>query len=125
MSGTSYLHNSTWGNSDKAIQKYCPAKCGQREFNISMLSQARIKNNSWYINWLKSKGNRLYDLENQIVQTDTTIYTNDYALMEEHYHNLAYESSIVHFYFDDLYREKHSAIDVPPPMGKNHLYANT
>ena len=88
-----------------------------------MLSQARIKNNSWYINWLKSNGNRLYDLENQIAHTDNTLLLYDYDLMEEHYHNLAYESSIVHFYFDDLYREKHSAIDVPPPMGKNYLFA--
>ena len=116
--GTSYLYNSTWGNSDNAIQKYCPAKCGQREFNVSLISQARLKNNSWYHNWLKATGNRLYDLENQIAKTDPSIYQDDYSMMEDHYHDLVNDSSVVHFYFDDLYKEKETAFEAPPPMGK-------
>ena len=115
--GTSYLYNSTWGNSDKAIQKYCPGKCGQREFNVSLISQAKLKNNSWYHNWLKATGNRLYDLEHQIVKTDPSVYQDDYAMMEDHYHDLAHDSSVVHFYFDDLYKEKETAFETPPLMG--------
>ena len=115
--GTSYLYNSTWGNSDKAIQKYCPAKCGQHEFNVSLISQTKLKNNSWYHNWLKTTGNRLYDLENQIDKTDSSFYQDDYSMMEDHYHDLAHDSSVVHFYFDDLYKEKETTFERPAPLG--------
>ena len=114
--GTSYLHNSTWGNSDKAIQKYCPAKCGQREFNVSLISQATLRNNSWYHNWLRAPGNRLYDLEHQIGVTYANVYPDDYTMMVEHYRDLAYDSSTVHFYFDDLYIEKETAFEAPPQI---------
>ena len=49
--------------------------------------------------------------------TDPRIYQDDFALMEDHYHDLAHDSSVVHFYFDDLYKEKESAFEAPPPMG--------
>ena len=123
--GTSYLYNSTWGNSDKAIQEYCPAKCGQREFNVSLISQSKLKNNSWYHNWLKASGNRLYDLEHQIAKTDPSTYQDDNSLMEDHYHDLARDSSVVHFYFDDLYKEKETAFEAPPPMGNIFLMCKT
>ena len=76
-----------------------------------------MKNNSWYLNWLNSKGNRLYDLKHQIEATDSSVHPDDYAMMEEHYHDLAHETSVVHFYFDGLYKEKETAFDQKPPMG--------
>ena len=85
---------------------------------MSLISQAKLKNNSWYHNWLKATGNRLYDLENQIAKTDPSVYQDDYSMMEDHYHDLAHDSSVVHFYFDDLYKEKETAFEAPPPMGK-------
>ena len=84
---------------------------------MSLISQARLKNNSWYHNWLKATGNRLYDLENQITKTDASDYQDDYSMMEDHYHDLAHDSSVVHFYFDNLYKEKETAFEAPPPMG--------
>ena len=87
---------------------------------MSLISQARLKNNSWYHKWLKATGNRLYDLENQIAKTDPSIYQADYSMMEDHYHDLAQDSSVVHFYFDDLYKEKETAFEAPPPMGRSY-----
>ena len=86
------------------------------------MSQAKLKNNSWYYKWLKATSNRLYDLENQIAQTDSSVYQDDYAMMEDHYHDLAHDSSVVHFYFDNLYKEKEIAFEAPPPMGKTYQY---
>ena len=86
---------------------------------MSVISQAKLKNNSWYHKWLKATGNRLYDLENQIAMTDANVHSDDYSLMEDHYQDLVHDSSVVHFYFEDLYKEKETAFEAPPPMGIN------
>ena len=49
--------------------------------------------------------------------TDARVYSNDYTMMEDHYHDLAHDSSVVQFYFDDLYMEKEIAFETPPPIG--------
>ena len=84
---------------------------------MSLISQANLKNSSWYHNWLRATGNRLYDLDNQISMTDSSIYPHDFAMMENHYYHLAHDSSVVHFYFNDLYKEKETVSEMPPPMG--------
>ena len=38
-------------------------------------------------------------------------------MMEDHYHDLAHDSSVVHFYFDDLYKEKETTFERPAPLG--------
>ena len=91
---------------------------------MSVISQAKLKNNSWYHNWLKATGNRLYDLGHQIAKTDPNVYKDDFSMMEDHYHDLAHDSSVVHFYFDDLYKEKETAFEAPPPMGNISLIFN-
>ena len=73
---------------------------------------------------MKSTGNRLYDLEHQIANTEASVYPDDYAMMEDHYQDLASDSSVVHFYFDDLYKEKETAFEAPPPMGNTFLIFN-
>ena len=76
-----------------------------------------MKNNSWYLKWLAAKGNRLYDLKNQIDMTDANIHPEDYAMMDDHYLDLAHDSSVVHFYFNNLYNEEETAFEAVPPIG--------
>ena len=105
------MYNATWGNSYKPIRQFCPALCGQREYHAKLISQSTLKNNSWYLRWLQSKGNRLYDLENQLTRYYFKGSPYDYALMEDHKEKLINDTSVLHFYFTNLRIEKERSIE--------------
>ena len=105
------MFNSTWGNTHKPIPLHCPSVCGHRQFNASIISQMKLKNDSWYIQWLRSKGNRLFDLENQLITPYFNGSIHDYALMEDHKRHLKNDTSVLHFYFGQLRSDKKRAID--------------
>ena len=107
------MYNSTWGNSYKPIRWFCPALCGQREYDATLISQSSLKNDSWYIRWLQTEGNRLYDLENQLTRYYFQGSPHDYALIEDHKQKLMNDSSVLHFYFDNLQFEKKRAFEPP------------
>ena len=111
--GTSYMFNSTLGNTHKPIPLHCPSKCGHRQFNATIISHSRLKNDSWYIQWLKSKGNRLYDLENQLNRPFFNGSVHDYALMQDHKRHLMNDTSVLHFYFGKLRSDGNRANDHP------------
>ena len=107
------MFNSTWGNTHKQIPIQCPAVCGQRQFNATIISQMRLKNDSWFIQWLKSSGNRLFDLENQLTRPFFNGSVYDYALINDHKKHLMKDTSVLHFYFDKLRSDRKMAIDFP------------
>ena len=111
--GTAYMFNSTWGSTHKPIPLHCPSMCGHRQFNATTISQSRLKNDSWYIQWLRSKGNRLFDLENQITRYLFNGSVHDYALMQDHKRHLMNDTSVLHFYFGKLRSERKKAADPP------------
>ena len=111
--GTSYMFNSTLGNTHKSIPLHCPSKCGHRQFNATIISQSWLRNDSWYIQWLKSKGNRLYDLENQLSRPFLNGSVHDYALMHDHKRHLINDTSVLHFYFGKLRSEREKTVDPP------------
>ena len=109
------MFNSTLGNTHKPIPLHCPSKCGHRQFNATIISQANLRNDSWYIQWLMSKGNRLFDLENQLTRPylfNGSVY--DYALMQYHKRHLMNDTSVLHFYFGKLRSGRKKAVDPPP-----------
>ena len=117
------MFNSTWGSTQKPIPLHCPSMCGHRQFNATIISEARLKNDSWYIRWLRSKGNRLFDLENQLTRPFFNGSIHDYALMEDHKKHLMNDTSVLHFYFGKLRSEREKAVDPPatPSMYSNFL----
>ena len=120
ITGTSYMYNSTWGNSYKPIRHFCPALCGQREYKAKLISQSALKNDSWYIRWLQSKGNRLFDLENQLTRYYFKGSQHDYALIEDHKMKLMNDTSVLHFYFGNLRFEKERTME--PPLAPSNQY---
>ena len=117
------MFNSTLGNTHKPIRWHCPSKCGHRQFNATIISQSRLRNDSWYIQWLMSKGNRLFDLENQLTRPLFNGSVHDYALMQDHKRHLMNDTSVLHFYFGKLRSERKKGIDTPatPSMCSNFL----
>ena len=113
------MYNATWGNTHKPIPIQCPAVCGQRQFNATIISQIRLKNDSWYIRWLKSKGNRLFDLENQLVVPYFNGSVHDYFLMESHKRHLMNDTSVLHFYFGKLRSNKKRTMETPANPSTN------
>ena len=111
--GTSYMFNTTWGNTHKPIPLHCPSVCGHRQYNATIVSQLRLRNDSWYIQWLRSKGNRLYDLENQLTRPFFNGSVHDYALMQDHKRHLMNDTSVLHFYFGKLRSEREKPVDPP------------
>ena len=107
------MFNSTWGNTHKSIPFYCPSMCGHRQFNATIISQSRLRDDSWYIQWLMSKGNRLFDLENQLTRPFFNGSVHDYALMQDHKRHLMNDTSVLHFYFGKLRSERKRAADPP------------
>ena len=122
ISGTSYMFNTTWGNAHKIIPWQCTPICGHRQYNATIKSQTRLMNNSWYVEWLKSKGNRLYDLENQLTRPYFNGNLYDYALMEDHRKHLMNDTSVLHFYFGKLKSDRKKTID-PAASPSNHYYS--
>ena len=116
------MYNSTWGNTHRPIDVQCPAICGHREFNASIASQSRLRNNSWYVQWLMTKGNRLYDLENQLVRPYFNGSLYDYVLMEDHKRHLMNDSSILHFHFGHLRFERTRTFDPPPSLSNAYTF---
>ena len=111
--GTSYMFNSTLGNTHKPIPLHCPSRCGHRQFNATIISQSRLRNDSWFMQWLMSKGNRLFDLENQLTRPLFNGSVHDYALMQDHKRHLMYDTSVLHFYFGKLRSGRKEAVDQP------------
>ena len=114
------MYNSTWGYPFKPIHLFCPALCGQREYQAKLISQSNLKNNSWFIRWLQSKGNRLYDLENQLTRYFFKESLHDYALMEDHKMKLMNDTSVLHFYFGNLRFEKERSME--PSLASSTQY---
>ena len=112
--GTSYMFNSTWGNTHKQIPLQCPSMCGHRQFNATIKSQSSLGNDSWFVQWLQSKGNRLFDLKNQLTKPYFKGSPYDYSLMKDHKRHLMNDTSVLHFYFDALRTERKRGIDPAP-----------
>ena len=108
------MYNTTWGNTHKIIPLHCPSICGHREFNATVKSQSRLGYDNWFVQWLRSKGNRLYDLENQLTRPYFSGSLHDYAIMQDHKRHLMNDTSVLHFYFGKLRFERKRAIDPPP-----------
>ena len=81
----------------------------------------RLKNDSWFIQWLKSSGNRLFDLENQLTRPFFNGSVYDFALINDHKKHLMKDTSVLHFHFEKLRSDRKRAID---PLAIQGTYLN-